>query len=275
MIDYLAHAGYAAFLWWFSTGLVLYLTGLASHTFRRSLAAASLLLILALAGIAWSSVRETAFAAYLGFTCGLAVYAWQELSYYLGFVTGPRKIACEPDCGGWRHFGHAIQVNLYHEIATVAGAGVVLLLCWEASNQVGLWTYLVLWGMQRSAKLNVLLGVRNLSEEFLPAHMQHLRGFLKKRSMNPLFPFSITIGTVLTVWLTQSALTAAGSFAEAGWTLLASLMALAVLEHWLLILPLSASAPWKGWLRLRSSTLAAERGDGIDESASLLRGGGR
>ncbi|MCY4265607.1 MAG: putative photosynthetic complex assembly protein PuhE [Gammaproteobacteria bacterium] len=254
MIDIVLLVAYALFLWWFSTGLVLYLIRLAPHTFRTSLIVASALALLALVGLAWSSTCETTFAAYLSFTCGLMVYAWQELSYYTGFLTGPRKVRCEKGCHGWRHFGHAIGSNLYHELATLLGAGVVLWVCRDAPNQVGMWTYMVLWGMQLSAKLNVFLGVRNLSEEFLPNHMQHLKGFLNKRSMNLLFPFSIVIGTVLTVWLVQLALAAgADSFAVAGWSLLASLMALGVLEHWLLILPLSATALWQWWLALQES----------------------
>lgn len=280
MIDYLVSGGFAVFLWWFSTGLVLYLIGLPSQTFPRILAVATGLLPLALAGLVWSGARETVFAAYLSFACGMAIYAWQELSYYLGFITGPRKVACEPGCRGWRHFGHAIEANLYHEIATIAGGAVVLLLCWDSPNRVGMWTYLVLWAMQLSAKLNVFLGVRNLSEEFLPAHMQHLRVFLKKKPMNLLFPFSIVIGTALAVWLAQSALAAEpGGFAATGWALLAFLVALAVLEHWMLILPLSASAPWQWWLdRRRGAALtvdsggAVDNGGGIAESACLVRG---
>ena len=257
MIDIALHVSYALFLWWFSTGIVLYLNRLPPHTFSLSLLGASVLAVLALAGLWWCSSRETPVAAYLSFTCGLAVYAWQELSYYMGYITGPRKVRCQQGCSGWRHFGHAIGSNLYHELATMLGAVVVVWLCRDAPNQVGMWAYLILWGMQLSAKLNVFLGVRNLSEEFLPAHMQHLRGFLRKRAMNLLFPFSIVSGLVLTVWLVQLAMAVtADGFSLAGWTLLASLMALGVLEHGLLVLPLSATALWQGWLELRDKSPA-------------------
>jgi len=260
-MNYVPHAGYALFLWWFSTGLVLYLNGLSPDTFRRSLIGAPVVLVLALAGLFWSSGQTTITAAYVSFTCGLLVYAWQELSYYMGFVTGPRNTACGPGCSGWSHFVHAIQTNLYHEVATILGAALVILLSWDAPNQVGMWTYLVLWGMQLSAKLNVFLGVRNLNEEFLPAHMQHLKSFLKKRPMNLLFPFSITAGTAITVWLGQLALVEESlTFTTVGCTFLAALMALAVLEHWLLVLPLPAAAPWQWWLDLRDKSGKRESG---------------
>lgn len=254
MIEYLPHAIYALFLWWFSTGLVLYLNGLPSHTFRHSLIGATIVLVLAMLGLAWSTGHTTEFAAYVGFSCGLLVYAWLELTYYMGFVTGPRKTSCEPGCAGWHHFGHALQANLYHEAATIAGAGVVVIMSWGADNQVGMWTYLLLWGMQLSAKLNVFLGVRNLSEEFLPSHMQHLKSFLRRKPMNVLFPFSVVIGTVLTVWLVDLMMVAEpGSIAGVGSAFLASLMALAVLEHWFLVLPFPATALWQWFLNLRDA----------------------
>ena len=37
-------------------------------------------------------------------------------------------------------------------------------LTWGGANQVGTWTFLVLWVMRLSAKLNVFLGVPNLTE---------------------------------------------------------------------------------------------------------------
>ncbi|MCB1672717.1 MAG: DUF3623 domain-containing protein [Pseudomonadales bacterium] len=252
LMDYALEAGYVCFLWWASTGLVLYLNGLPRHTFPRSLIGASLVLVLALFGLTWSSNQSTIAGAYVSFTCGLLIYAWQEISYYMGLVTGPRKIACRTGCRGWRHFGHAVQVNLYHEVATLIGALIVMVLTRDAPNQVGMWTYLMLWVMQLSAKLNVFLGVRNLSQEFLPSHMQHLRSFLRRRSMNLLFPFSITLGTILTVRLVQLMLASEPDTLDAAsWTFLASLMALAVLEHWFLVLPLPVTALWQGWLDLR------------------------
>ena len=50
--------------------------------------------------------------------------------------------------------------------------------------------------MRESAKLNLFLGVRNLSEEFLPAHLAYLQSYFRRRSMNMLFPFSVTVSTV-------------------------------------------------------------------------------
>lgn len=268
MADFALDAGFALFLWWFSTGLVLFLNQRPARTFRVSLSIATIILFLALFGVVWSKSQTTVLGAYVSFSCGVLIYAWQELSYYMGFITGPRKVACHHGCSGWRHFGHALQVNLYHEAAIIAVAALLVTLSWGASNQLGMWVYMLLWFMQLSAKLNVFLGVRNLSEEFLPSHMQHLKSFLKQRPMNLLFPISVTVGTVMTTWLFWQALaTDSGSFAATGWTFLATLMALAVLEHWFLVLPMPASSLWQCWLEQRESRSKRRSANSIEQKA--------
>jgi putative photosynthetic complex assembly protein 2 len=56
--------------------------------------------------------------------------------------------------------------------------------------------------------------------------------------MNLLFPFSVTGGTIASVMLFQNAFSAVEPAEAAGFLLLAALASLAVLEHWLLMLPL-------------------------------------
>lgn len=229
---------YALCLWWFSTGLIFYLDQLPARTFRWSMAGATGLLILALY-VSWAVQGDTSiWGVYAGFTAGVLAWGWQELSLYTGYVTGPRKQRCAEGCSGWRHFGHAIEVNLWHEIAIIAVAILIAALSWGSANQWGLWTYLLLWIMHLSARLNVFLGVRNVSEEFVPAHMDVLKSFLTRKPMNLLFPVSVTAGTIGALLLFQKASSAGEPGVAAGLTLLAALASLAVVEHWLLMLPL-------------------------------------
>lgn len=243
-MDYALPIAYALLLWWFSTGLIFYLDQLPVRTFKWSMAAATGLLLASLYVI-WITAGDTSMSGvYWAFTAGLLAWGWQEISLYTGFVTGPRKQHCRPGCSGWRHFGHAIGVNLWHEIAILAGAVTILVLTWKAANQWGLWTYLLLWGMHLSARLNVFLGVRNVSEEFVPAHMAILKSFLNRKPMNLLFPFSVTAATAGAVLLFQRAFSSATPEAEDGFLLLAALMSLALIEHWLLMLPLPVERLW-------------------------------
>ncbi|WP_284946470.1 putative photosynthetic complex assembly protein PuhE [Acidisoma cladoniae] len=247
MVLYALPALYALFIWWFSTGVIMYLDGLPRKTFKWSILGASILMVLSLWGVYASRNNATVTGAYCAFTGGLLAWGWQEISFYMGFVTGTRKDPCPEGCSGWKHFGHAIQTSLWHELAIIASGIVIVAITWGSRNQIGMWTFMVLWWMHQSAKLNVFLGVRNLNEEFLPEHLQFLKSFLTKKPMNLLFPLSITISTVILVKLIDAAVNAHGSrFDAAGFCFLATLMALAILEHWLLMLPLPAAALW-GW----------------------------
>jgi putative photosynthetic complex assembly protein 2 len=91
--------------------------------------------------------------------------------------------------------------------------------------------------MHLSARLNVFLGVRNISEEFVPKHMDILKGFLRKRRMNVLFPFSVTGLGLLTFYLVNLP----ASFET---TMLATLSVIGLLEHVLLMLPLPIERLW-------------------------------
>jgi len=102
--------------------------------------------------------------------------------------------------------------------------------------------------MRASAKLNLFLGVRNLGLEFLPGHLSYLRHYFRQAAMNPLFPISVSLSTGLVVWLLQSATLLPGP-ASTGLVLVATILALGVLEHWMLVLPLSPSTLWRWALR--------------------------
>lgn len=244
-MDYALPIAYALFLWWFATGVIFYLDQLAVRTFKWSMAGATVVLAAAL-HLVWERAEDTSlWAVYAGFTAGLLAWGWQEISLYTGFVTGPRKVRCANGCSGWAHFGHAIQVNLWHELAIVAVAAVIAALSWGAENQWGLWTYLLLWALHLSARLNVFLGVRNVSAQFLPPHMDVLKSFLTVKPMNMLFPFSVTAATVGAVLLFQEASAAASIEDRAGYSLLGALALLGVAEHWLLILPLPVEKLWQ------------------------------
>lgn len=251
-MDYFLPILYALFLWWFATGVIFYLDQLPVRTFRWSMAGATFLLLCALLNIWLGAADTSTIAVYASFTAGVAAWGWQELSLYTGFITGPRKTSCAPGCKGWSHFGHAIAVNLWHEIAIVVGAVLIALLCWQSANQWGLWAYLLLWGMHLSARLNVFLGVRNVSAEFVPKHMEVLKSFLTHKTMNLLFPISVTAATTGAVLLLMLAVTSSDPATQTGYSLLAALACLAVLEHWFLMLPLPVDKLWRWSLPHRS-----------------------
>ena len=243
-------AGYAVLVWWFTTGLILFLDGLRPASFRWSMAAATALLAPVAVLVRSSADDLTAAGAYTAFTCAILVWGWLEMSFLMGFITGPRKHACAGRCAGWPHFGHAIQAILYNELATLAGALVLVAATRHHPNRVALWTYAILWGMRLSAKLNLFLGVRNLGEQFLPPHLGYLKAFFRRRAVNVLFPFSVAVSTMAAMLLLRRYRAAAGAFDLTAYATLTSLLVLGVLEHWFMVLPLPSERLW-GWAMKR------------------------
>jgi len=257
MLDFAFPVVYAVLAWWFATGIILFLDGLPRHTFRWSMAAATLLLAGAAYDLRLSAADVSSGGAYTAFTCAILVWGWLEMSFLMGFITGPRRHACLEPCGGWRHFVHATQAIVYNELATLVGGVLVFAATRGEPNHIGLWTFGVLWGMRLSAKLNLFFGVPNTGEQFLPEHLLYLRSFFRKRRMNFLFPFSIAGSTTLVVLLAQKCLAAQDPAQAAGYALVTSLLALAVLEHWFMVLPLRVERLWSWMLGKTLRPIAA------------------
>ncbi len=258
---------YALALWWFATGAIIYLNLLPRWSFGASFAAYSALAAGCLLWLAASSRLATPGGAYAAFTAALLFWGWFEISFYMGFVTGPRAMPCPPGSSGLAHFGRALGVSLWHELAILAGAALIAALTWRAANKVGLWTYLVLWVMHESARVNVLLGVRNIAHEFVPQHLVFLRGFLRHRRMNALFPFSVGFGIWLVHHFAAAGVAApAGSFTSAAMPLLATLALLALIEHLFLMIPIDFAVLWRWSLAARGQVAPAE--GGADDAAS-------
>jgi putative photosynthetic complex assembly protein 2 len=250
---------FALFVWWFSTGLIIFLDHLPRRTFPVSLLGASVLAGFAFHALTWICDDTSVRGAYAGFVVALIVWGWQEMSFLMGIITGPRKTACSRDCRGWKHFVHGVQVVIYHELAILVGAAAIIGFSWNGANQVATWTYAILWGMRVSAKLNLFLGVRNVSERFLPPHLRYLGSFFRQRPMNALLPVSVTVGLVLSVILVQRAAQAGVSeFDATATTFLAAMMVLGVVEHWALVIPVPFEELWNWYLRTREAPPKAD-----------------
>lgn len=246
MLTYAPPILYALGIWWGSTIAILVLNGLSRKTYPLSLCAISLLTILAFIGMTATRDDRSAIGAYHGFTCGVIAWAWQVQTFYMGYITGPSKVACHPDWRGWRRFVEALRICLYHELATVGMAILIGALLWRAANPLALWTYLVLWWMHTSAKLNVFFGVRNLGGELIPHHLRYILSYMPRRRMNAFFPVSVLISTTATISLIDIAASVARDpFKVTALTMLATLMVLAILEHWFLVTPFDANILWK------------------------------
>lgn len=254
MTHIVAPLGFAVLFWWISTGIVLVLVGMprATHKWTAIAATAGL----GAATIALLALRDetSVAAAYQGFAVGVSLWAWHEIMFLLGFISGPRKTPCPPGLEGWRRFVVSSETVIHHELAIAIHGCLILILSWGAPNAVAAWTFFLLWGMRISAKLIVFFGAPNVSESFLPAHLDYLKSYFQKRRVSPFFSLAVTLAVSTTALIAFRAASApVGSFEAIGLTLVAALGVLAVIEHWALVAPLPDSALWS-WALPSSST---------------------
>jgi putative photosynthetic complex assembly protein 2 len=255
LIFYALPALYTIFLWWFSTGAIIVIYGRRPAAVQMWFAGATLTMLAAWAGLVYTRDLLTPLGVYAAFTCATVVWGWLLGTYYLGYITGRepahpttlrpgelRRLQRDPG----QRFRLGVQASLYHELMVV---GVLLLLgalLWAAENRWGLWTFVTLWLMHVSSKLNVFFGVRNFHIEFLPPHLHGLGVLLGRGPSNGFFPFAVGIATVAALAMFAQAIFAPILPAHAiGWMLLGWMVLLGVIEQWLLVLPLPATL-W-GW----------------------------
>ena len=243
--------------WFVSTGVVIALDRLPAATFRYSLGGMAIVA----AGGLWLARHVAADSsprgAYIGFAAALAVWGWHEMSFLMGVVTGPRRAPLPAGAAGWTRFRMAAATLIWHEIALALTAVAMLALTWGQPNQVAAFAFAVLFVMRVSAKLNIFLGVPNLTVDFLPVQLAYLKSYFRIAVFNPLFPVSVAVGTLLALLLGEAA-SVATSGAVVGLTMLSALVALGTLEHWFLVLPMKDAALWRWAMAAPGSTNAGQ-----------------
>ena len=231
-------------MWWSGTAAVLFAVRARSAKRPAFVLGATILAVCALALLRALGDRVDLLGAVGSFACAVVVWGYVEFLFLTGRVVGPRNASCETECSGWRHAGHALRAILHYEAALVGAALAVAAASSGRENQTGLAAFLVLLGLRASAQLNLFLGVRNLSEEWMPAELLHLRRFLRRRAMNPLLPFSVAVASIAAALLAREALAETSELRIARSAVLASLAALGALEHLLLVLPFDPTRLW-------------------------------
>ena len=203
------------------------------------------ILLMAFWGLEISSQQATVAAAYCSFTCAIMIWGWQELAFLLGYITGSRRSDCPAGLSGMRRAWYAFQTINYHELTLLSLGIVIFLMNLDAVNQTGFWTYVILWGMRQSTKINIFLGVLNFNEAFLPQHLKYLITYFRRRAMNFLMPFSILLSVIFLVPTWLRATSESSDYEMTSSALLGTLIALGLLEHLFLIMPFPSELLWK------------------------------
>ncbi len=260
MTDHALAALFVLACWWAATGAVLRLVWLPSWTFRFSVTGMSIVALASGYAVVVESEVATPAAAYVSFACALGIWGWHELTFLLGMVTGPRKAPCPAEARGGDRFRFATAAVIHHELALALTFAAMLALTWGRPNQVASSTFAVLWIMRLSAKLNLFLGVRNVTEEFVPNHLRYLLSYFRRaRLNNPLMPVSLIAATAMVAYLASDALSPDRTpFELVSGTLVTTLLALAVLEHIFLAVPLPDARLWRWLIRTKSERALTE-----------------
>ncbi len=223
-------------LWFLATGCVLWLDRLPSRTWPASLVGATIASGFAMGGIIATAPMTGSAAAYTGFACALVLWGWHELSFLMGFVTGPNREPCPADARGWRRFRLAAATLIHHEVAMFFTVLVIAAASWGQPNQTATLTFLLLFVMRLSAKLNIFAGVPHLSTEMMPEHMRYLASYFRIRPPRFFFAFSMVSIAILAAVLGNAALAAENGVAT-GYALAFALVILAFVEHGFLVMP--------------------------------------
>jgi putative photosynthetic complex assembly protein 2 len=241
----------AIFLWWFSTGAILWRVRHADREGHDAHLWSVLLGLPLLAGgfVALHSTlgNDSVTGTYVAFLAALAIWGWIELAFLSGIITGPNREPCPPGASQFDRFLRATGTILWHELALIAA----LLAIWSISdgvaNTTGLWTFAILFFARISAKLNLFFGVPRIHTEFLPRPLAHLSSHFRRAQMNWVFPISISALTFAAACWMERAVTATTDAAFVGHILLTALTLLALLEHWFMVVPLPDQKLWR-WM---------------------------
>lgn len=244
----LAAVLFAIFAWWFSTGAILLVVRRADQAGGTAPEAAVFwgLAFLVFGLVAAYAVRldGSVFGVCQGFVAALCLWGWIELAFLSGVITGPNGRAWRADAGP--RVLQAWGAVAWHELALVTGLGVLIWMAFGAVNVTAALTFGTLWVARVLAKLNLFLGVPGVNLEAIPTRLAHIPSYFRQDDPSWLFPMSILIlGAGTAAWVSQLGAVEPAQVVTAA--LIATLTFMALVEHWMMLLPLADTKLWR-WL---------------------------
>lgn len=246
MMSYAVPIIFVILTWWISTGVVLWLAGGNESQNWMRLVGMTVLCGFGFIGAYVSSSDTSAFSPYLAFVSALAVWAWVEFTFLTGKLTGSRKTDCPETCSETERFKLAFLAISHHEYALVSALIIIGGISLAGGQMMAFATFLLLWLMRISAKLTLFSGAPKFSLELMPQKLAHLPTYFRHDRVSWVFWVSTTVSTIA-LFAAVLALATGSIPAEriVPTVILATLLSLAVLEHWFMVLPVADSALWR------------------------------
>lgn len=241
----------AIFTWWFFTGVILLIVRTSDVgkevAHGRSVFLSIPIAALGVAGLVISATALNLTNVYVAFISALLVWGWIELAFLAGIITGPERTDCPAEMKGWDRFYRAYSTLMYHELLLVGALLVIVVICADAPNTFGMWTYLVLYAARISAKLNIYFGVPRINTEFVPRPLEHLKSYFTQGRITMAFPIGVTFLSFAVACFAERWFASTTTAQAVGFALLTSMAALAAIEHWLMVVPLPDAKLWR-WM---------------------------
>lgn len=236
----------AAAAWWFGAGVVLLISRAVPRLGGARFFIAGLGLAAALA-LSWDALSDASVAgAYLAFAAAVGVWGWHEVAFLSGWITGPRRAPCPVGARGVTRFRLAAETVMHHELALAATLCAFAAAAYGAENKVGLWTFLALFALRLSAKLNLFFGAPNLAAGALPAEISHMASYFRRRPAGLRLALSTLLAGASAICVARLAFAPAAAAADSvGLVLIATLLALGGLEHVLMAAPIEDTLFWR------------------------------
>ena len=236
--------------WWVGTGVILLAVRRADHAGYGSLGlvlGGLPFLVFGVVGV-WAAPWDASiWGVYGGFFAALALWGWIELSFMSGVITGPNREALTKGTRGWPRVWSAWWAVAWHELLLLAAFVWVLWCCVGLPNAMAAWTFGILYGARVLAKLNLFLGVPGINLEAVPRALGHIPSYFRQGDPSWLFPVSIIVLSLATgLWVSRLA-AATGPEETVTFGLLTALTGLALIEHWMMLLPTADTKLWR-WL---------------------------
>lgn len=234
----------AVIAWWVATGVVIVIARKGGSRHGLTMILMTLSAAIAVVVMLTTANMTSTAAAYAGFASALVIWAWHEVAFLLGIITGPRVSIMDSEATGLRRFRMAFDTIRDHEVALFATMMAIIWVLHGAENHAALWSFVLLWVMRVSTKLNIFLGAPNAVSDLLPERLDYLKSYFRTDRTNPMFSVSLAFAALVFALCVFHATVATTDAQLVSWSILAAFAALGLLEHLFLVLPFRDADMW-------------------------------
>ncbi|MEM9277458.1 MAG: putative photosynthetic complex assembly protein PuhE [Pseudomonadota bacterium] len=252
----LASVLFVIFVWWASTGAVLWLVQALDKQMHARLLFMTVVCALGFAGVIIASAHTTVWSVYMAFTSAILIWGWIEFTLLSGLITGSEVNPCPPSISETRRFWLAFKTICYHEYVLLSAMCVLAVLDSTAGSGMAIKTFALLWFMRLGAKLTIFSGVPKLSTNMMPKRLAYMKTYFREDRIGIGFWLSVSCCSLFLAAGIYGLVTIEySSVTQTQIVMLVTLVSLALLEHVFMVMPFSESSLWR-WAMPKARNVA-------------------